>query len=193
MPFFTEQGKESIVKRSETSEISYIQDIYRNSLRITVMNIKPARIATGLLLLAGFMTLTANAGKVFKWIDERGTTHYSSRPPKIEVDTQVINMSGVPDELFLESSENKDSESKSADEKSENQPPEQGDLSVDSEGNKSADVVAYCEKLKKNLGILESEKRVQLQQEDGTIEILGDDAREREMSRLRGQMGKFCA
>ncbi|WP_194842456.1 DUF4124 domain-containing protein [Endozoicomonas sp. OPT23] len=157
------------------------------------MNIKPARIATGLLLLAGFMTLTANAGKVFKWIDERGTTHYSSRPPKIEVDTQVINMSGVPDELFLESSENKDSESKSADEKSENQPPEQGDLSVDSEGNKSADVVAYCEKLKKNLGILESEKRVQLQQEDGTIEILGDDAREREMSRLRGQMGKFCA
>lgn len=161
------------------------------------MNIKPSHLATGLFLLAGFMTLTANAGKVFKWIDERGTTHYSSRPPKIEVDTQVINMSGVPDELFAENNDDAvtdaDQDTADTDNKVDNKTDAPDVTVIDSKDNKSADVIAYCQKVKNNLRILESEKRVQLQQEDGTIEILGNEAREREMKRLRDQKGKFCA
>ena len=155
------------------------------------MNTRLARMATGLFLLAGFMTLTANAGKVFKWIDERGTTHYSSRPPKIEVDTQVINMSGVPDELFSEISEDaKDSSEDTSNDSSEAQSSTPAQDS--SESKKSADVIAYCKRIQKNLKTLQSEKQVQMQQEDGTIEVLGEAAREREMVRLQEQIKKFC-
>ncbi len=192
-PFFTDIDEESIVKRNEISEISYIQDINRNSLRTPGMNIKPFHLATGLFLLAGFMTLTANAGKVFKWIDERGTTHYSSRPPKIEIDTQVINMSGVPDEIFAENSSKTETDADEDNSDSEEKAAEPDVTVIGSKDNKSADVIAYCQKVKNNLRILESEKQVQLQQEDGTIEILGNEAREREMKRLRDQRGKFCA
>ncbi|WP_172806746.1 DUF4124 domain-containing protein [Endozoicomonas arenosclerae] len=134
------------------------------------------------LLLTVCLTIPVQADRIFKWVDENGTTHYSSRPPLANVDTEVITSLDEPDEDMSEKPlpsgvPSADSESTSNDPSKPDQNPE---------------VLAYCKKLKDNLETLDSEDQVRLNKTDGSFEILGDEGRERERDRIRQQMKKFC-
>jgi len=53
----------------------------------------PSRIKTGALLapviLLGLLSFNAQ-GKIYKWVDENGTTHYTQQPPPAGVQSKTI-------------------------------------------------------------------------------------------------------
>lgn len=140
-------------------------------------------LLTCLLLLSGL----AAADKVYKWVDENGTTHYSSRPPLIETDTEIIMTPDEPDEKVLIEKKDVTDSTEPTEAKTEPALPE-GTSSVPV----NPEVVAYCEKLDKNLMVLNSEERIRLKREDGSFEILGNEGKEREKARIMEQKKKYC-
>ncbi|MGI9282724.1 MAG: DUF4124 domain-containing protein [Endozoicomonas sp.] len=134
-----------------------------------------------LMLLAASLHFPVQADRIFKWVDENGTTHYSSRPPLVNVDTDVIS---TLDEPYEGSDDKLPAGVPSVESESTSQDPSQPD--------QNPEVLAYCKKLTENLKVLDSEDQVRLNKTDGSFEILGDDSRERERDRIRQQMKKFC-
>ncbi|KEQ18158.1 DUF4124 domain-containing protein [Endozoicomonas numazuensis] len=134
-----------------------------------------------LMLLTTSLNFPVQADRIFKWVDTNGTTHYSSKPPLPNIDTEIITSLDEPDE----SSENKLPVGvPSADSESTSQDPSQPD--------QNPEVLAYCKKLTEHLETLDSEDQVRLNKTDGSFEILGDEGRGRERDRIRQQMKKFC-
>lgn len=142
---------------------------------------KPVRLIV--FLLPVLILATAQAEKVHKWIDSSGTTHYSDRPPKIDIETEVIMSLDEP----LELDANKNEESEPSEET-----PAEGSQEAEASLPPNPEVIAYCEQLKANMATLDGEERVRIQHEDGSFEILGDEGKEREKNRLQEQMTKFC-
>ena len=54
------------------------------------MNIKRTSPTALLLLTALFISTTADAAKLYKWVDKNGKTHYSQKPPSDAGSEEVI-------------------------------------------------------------------------------------------------------
>ncbi|WP_252178228.1 DUF4124 domain-containing protein [Endozoicomonas sp. 4G] len=130
-----------------------------------------------ILIVAVCLNLPVQADKVFKWVDENGTAHYSSKPPLVNVDTEIIM---TPDEHAEQPEDllpSVDSEPTSEDPSQPAPDPE---------------ILAFCERLSANLKTLNSDDQVRLNKADGSFEILDDEGREKEKERIRQQMKQFC-
>lgn len=130
-----------------------------------------------LLLLTACLSLPVQAEKIYKWIDEKGTAHYSSRPPLVNVDTEIIS-------TVNEHKEEPEDPPPSAESESTPKNP--------SETRQNPEVLAYCNTLSANLETLDSDDQVRLDKADGSFEILNDEDREREKERIHQQMKQFC-
>ncbi|WOG28678.1 DUF4124 domain-containing protein [Endozoicomonas sp. 8E] len=130
-----------------------------------------------LLLLTACLNLPVQAEKIFKWVDEKGTAHYSSRPPLVNVDTEIIS-------TVNEHKEDPGDPPPSVESESAPENP--------SQTSQNPEVLAYCNTLSANLETLDSDDQVRLNKADGSFEILDDEGREREKERIRQQMKQFC-
>ncbi|WP_257281777.1 DUF4124 domain-containing protein [Endozoicomonas sp. ISHI1] len=132
-----------------------------------------------LLLLTACLNLPVQAEKIFKWVDESGTVHYSSRPPLVNVDTEVISTLDEQEKEPEEPHPPVDSEPESI---AENPP----------QSVHPPEVLAYCKTLSANLETLNSDDQVRVNKADGSFEILNEKGREREKERIRQQMKQHC-
>lgn len=130
-----------------------------------------------MLIVTACLNLPIQADKIFKWVDENGTAHYSSRPPLVNVDTEIIT---TPDE------QGEQPEDPLPFVDSESSPEEPSQPAPDPE------ILAFCERLSANLKTLNSDDQVRLNKADGSFEILDDEGREKEKERIRQQMKQFC-
>ena len=127
------------------------------------------------LMLTGLLALPIQAASIYKWIDEQGITHYSSKPPILDGNAEVIKVPGEPDEIM------------DPEEAIINGHPESLD-----KNSPNPEVVQYCQKLFENLKALATDDDVRLEHEDGSFEILGDEGKEREKENVREQLKKYC-
>ena len=142
---------------------------------------------THLFLLLGMLfsvTTYAGSTNTYKWVDEQGNVHYSSRPPagsnyeKLKVKTPSSS-SGVsePAEQSAEPATDTDSSS--------------GAEVVAKEQAKNREIRAQnCEAAKKNLQAYTVFKRIR--KPDGTVVRLDDNERARLIEESKANIKEFC-
>ena len=133
-----------------------------------------------LCFLTLFVLEAAMAEKVFTWVDEKGVTHYSDRPSDNGENTEVIVSVDDPRDESADTAQ------------SENQQSTLDEESSQSSDTQDQETIAYCNQLKKNLRALEANVRVKLTHEDGKVEYLAGEGKEREKQRVLKLMSEFC-
>ena len=136
-----------------------------------------------LLLLLIILPLWGQAGPVYKWVDEKGVVHFSTKPHHEAEDVETLEASESP-RIGGESNSQKDSEnseetSDTVEEVVENNAP-------------TPEQIEYCKILKNNLKTLKSSPRVRMKKENGEFEILGDNARQAEIDRIEKSIKETC-
>lgn len=139
-----------------------------------------------LLLALMPLSLTLAAEDIYTWTDERGVVHFSAKPPRGNLNAEIM---AKPD-LHDLARANKVTEDKTEDETAEED--NSGSQSVEPEP-RTPEEVAYCKSLASNLKTLQSSPRVRVKRPDGEYEILGKDERKGEIERIQTLQKEFCS
>ena len=135
-----------------------------------------------LLLLLVIVPLLGQAAPVYKWVDEKGVVHFSSKPHHEAEDVETLEATEVPRTDGASDKQNvKDNEevSETVEEVVESNAP-------------SPEQIEYCKILNNNLKTLKSSPRVRMKKDNGEFEILGDKARGSEISRIEKAIKETC-
>ena len=135
-----------------------------------------------LLLLLIILPMWIQAGSVYKWVDEKGVVHFSSKPHYEAEDVETFEASKSPrigGEPNEQDSQNNEESTEANEENVDNSEP-------------TPEQIEYCNILKSNLKTLKSSPRVRMQKENGEYEILGDEARQSEIDRIEKSIKESC-
>lgn len=139
-------------------------------------------MAKQLLLLLIILPLWVQAGSVYKWVDEKGVVHFSSKPHHEAEDVEMVDASESPrigGEAERQDSQNNNESTEPVKEVVDNSAPTPQQLE-------------YCNALKSNLKTLNSSPRVKKQKPNGEYEVLGDEARQSEIDRIMKSLEESC-
>jgi len=142
-------------------------------------------IITSSLLLA--MSATAMASQVYKWVDEKGVTHFSAQPPQGQQATSVNTATPQPKPAAAEASKAAPTFESIAD-------PEQAaiDEKVKQEvAAKEAERKKYCADVRTNLAQLENNPRVRVEV-DGEIRRLSEEERQTRITEAQKSISDNC-
>ena len=142
-------------------------------------------IITSSLLLA--MSATAMASQVYKWVDEKGVTHFSAQPPQGQQATSVNTATPQPKPAPAEASKAAPTFESIAD-------PEQAaiDEKVKQEVvAKEAERKKYCADVRTNLAQLENNPRVRVEV-DGEIRRLSEEERQTRITEAQKSISDNC-
>jgi hypothetical protein len=142
-------------------------------------------IITSSLLLA--MSATAMASQVYKWVDEKGVTHFSAQPPQGQQATSVNTATPPPKTAVVE-------ETKAAPTFESIADPEQAaiDEKVKQEvAAKEAERKKYCADVRTNLAQLENNPRVRVEV-DGEIRRLSEEERQTRITEAQKSISDNC-
>jgi hypothetical protein len=142
-------------------------------------------IITSSLLLA--MSATAMASQVYKWVDEKGVTHFSAQPPQGQQATSVNTATPQPKPAPAEASKAAPTFESIAD-------PEQAaiDEKVKQEvAAKEAERKKYCADVRTNLAQLENNPRVRVEV-DGEIRRLSEEERQTRITEAQKSISDNC-
>lgn len=142
-------------------------------------------IITSSLLLA--MSATAMASQVYKWVDEKGVTHFSAQPPQGQQATSVNTATPQPKPAPTEASKVAPTFESIAD-------PEQAaiDEKVKQEvAAKEAERKKYCADVRTNLAQLENNPRVRVEV-DGEIRRLSEEERQTRITEAQKSISDNC-
>ena len=147
-------------------------------------------LGTCLALAAG----VANA-QMYKWVDEKGTTHYSESPPPDDAKTKVKPTKVEPKVIPPSSS----SAYKEGQEKWRSQEAEFRKRQMDrgqrdrAEGEDKAKRAHECENQRSRLASLQNTARFYRDNPDGTRSYMSDSAREENMANQRDIIRQTCS
>ena len=142
-------------------------------------------IITSSLLLA--MSATAMASQVYKWVDEKGVTHFSAQPPQGQQATSVNTATPQPKPAPAEASKAAPTFESIAD-------PEHTaiDEKVKQEvAAKEAERKKYCADVRTNLAQLENNPRVRVEV-DGEIRRLSEEERQTRITEAQKSISDNC-
>lgn len=131
-----------------------------------------------LLLTAGSLAAVA-ATNYYRWIDERGNTIHSDRPPPTGVDYEVVRTGAS----FKDSGESAEDTTQSATENGTAQATD----SVKSQKNPE-----LCESAKSNMDALTNSDRVTMRNAKGEVHVLTAEEIKESIQTTRGQIDAFC-
>ncbi|OED42650.1 hypothetical protein ACH42_12005 [Endozoicomonas sp. (ex Bugula neritina AB1)] len=134
-----------------------------------------------LMIMLVLMPLAGITDQFYRWTDEKGVVHFSSKPLDETQDHELIPLPDVP--ALTPGVQH----SKSTKEETEDAP----QMSADAPQPTQEDI-EYCNTLTTNINTLKNSPRVRIKREDGTFEILGDEARKAEITRLKKLQNDFC-
>ena len=131
-----------------------------------------------LLLTAGSLAAVA-ATNYYRWIDERGNTIHSDRPPPTGVDYEVVRTGAS----FKDSGASAEDTTQSA--------PENGEAQATNSA-KSQKNPELCESAKGNMDALTNSDRVTMRNAKGEVHVLTAEEIEVSIKTTRGQIDAFC-
>ena len=134
---------------------------------------------TGSLLLA--LSTSALASQVYKWVDDKGVTHFGAQPPQGLEATTINTATPPPRPSPVEPTPTVDTQQQAIDKKVKAQVAEQ-----DAERKK------YCENARTNLAQLENNPRVRIQGDDGELRRIGEDERQERITELKKSITENC-
>lgn len=139
-------------------------------------------ILTGSLMLA--LSATAMAGQVYKWVDEKGVTHFSAQPPQGQpataISTSIAPARQAPSTPPAPIEEQPDPQQEAIDKKVKEQV-----------AAKEAERKQYCETARTNLAQLENNPRL-LVKEDDQVRRIDENERQERISGLKKSIAENC-
>ncbi len=141
------------------------------------------------LTLALFIAATANAAKVYKWVDEEGITHYDEQAPKGK-DYQQITTSGAPP------SDSAKAQKKLAENREQNATKKETQLDFETQ-KKMRDEQARvrqenCKNAQANLTTLKQNARIRMLGEDGEFHYLSEEDKQKQMENAQAIIDDNC-
>lgn len=136
-----------------------------------------------LIMMLVLMPLAGISDQLYRWTDDKGVVHFSSKPLDSDQEHELIPLPDAPTPtpggLPSEPAEQ---------EKVVEQPPQ---FAVENAQPTQEDI-EYCRQITTNMKTLKNSPRVRIKRENGEYEILGDDARQAEIDRLAKLLKDFC-
>jgi hypothetical protein len=139
-------------------------------------------ILTGTLMLA--LSTAAMAGQIYKWVDDKGVTHFGAQPPQGQQATTINTATPPPSPA----------PSTPAPSVQEQLDPEQAaiDKKVKEEvAKQEAERKQYCETARTNLAQLENNPRVRIE-DAGEVRRIGEDERQERITELKKSIAENC-
>lgn len=139
-------------------------------------------ILTGTLMLA--LSTTAMASQIYKWVDDKGVTHFGAQPPQGQEST-TINTAAPPP---------RSTSSAPSPSVEEQLDPEQAaiDKKVKEDvAKQEAERKQFCETARTNLAQLENNPRVRVE-DAGEVRRLGEDERQERITELKKSIAENC-
>lgn len=140
-----------------------------------------------LLMLTMLVVEPAAARTYYKWVDDRGTTHFTAEPPN-DRDYDVISTSGQ--RLGNRSFEPANPASREAPPEPEPaaQLPREDELSAEERER----LAAQCEQARQNLQVMQTRSRIVVEEDDGTQRVAGEDERQRLIDEAQALIREYC-
>ncbi|ALN18103.1 DUF4124 domain-containing protein [Ectopseudomonas mendocina] len=139
-------------------------------------------ILTGTLMLA--LSTAAMASQVYKWVDDKGVTHFGAQPPQGQQAT-TINTAAPPP---------RPAPSEQAPSIEEQLDPEQAaiDKKVKEDvAKQEAERKQYCENARTNLAQLENNPRLRIE-DGGEVRRLDENERQERITELKKSIAENC-
>ncbi|MFN3770881.1 MAG: DUF4124 domain-containing protein [Ectopseudomonas guguanensis] len=139
-------------------------------------------ILTGTLMLA--LSTTAMASQIYKWVDDKGVTHFGAQPPQDQQATTINTATPPP----------RPATSTPAPGTGEQADPEQAaiDKKVKEDvAKQEAERKQYCETARTNLAQLENNPRVRIE-DGGEVRRIGEDERQERITELKKSIAENC-
>ncbi|SEL72193.1 protein of unknown function [Atopomonas hussainii] len=136
-------------------------------------------------LLTG-LSAPALAAQVYKWVDEKGVTHFTAEPPPGQQSEQLnIKIApakaSAPSTDALKEAQSKADEQKALDDKVK--------ADVAKENKERAE---YCQANRENLAQLRNNPRVRVEDDKGEVRVLGEDERQERIANAEKNIGEYC-
>ncbi|MGK7296430.1 MAG: DUF4124 domain-containing protein [Candidatus Wenzhouxiangella sp. M2_3B_020] len=140
-----------------------------------------------LLMLAAVAVEPAEARTYYKWVDDKGTTHFTAEPPN-DRDYDVISTTGQ--RLGNRAFEPANPSSREAPPEPEPAPqlPREAELSADERER----LAAQCEQARQNLQVLQTRSRIVVEEDDGTQRVAGEEDRQRLIDEAQALIREYC-
>ncbi len=138
-----------------------------------------------ILLLTGFVS-AAGAQKMYRWVDENGTTHYSKTPPPASVDSAEK----IKVRPSRPASAPETSESNSAAE-----PEKEQDKQVAQANNRPRKARAHpddCKQARDSIPVMQNVDRVLVKQADGTEVWMSGEDRIAQIEKAKQYLADYC-
>lgn len=139
-------------------------------------------ILTGTLMLA--LSTAAMASQVYKWVDDKGVTHFGAQPPQGQQATTINTAAPPPRQAASEPAPSIE----------EQLDPEQAaiDKKVKEDvARQEAERKQYCENARTNLAQLENNPRVRIE-DGGEVRRIDENERQERISELKKSIAENC-
>ena len=142
-----------------------------------------------LAVLLSLAAVSADQAEVYKWKDAQGRTIISDTPQPGKKATAIPSARPEPAaaDSSMKTPDDQALEFKKRQEEREAAEKKQAEETAAATRN-----AGYCERLRRNLGMLESGTRVAQSNEKGEIEYIDDQQRQAEISRVRQNIQENC-
>ncbi len=139
-------------------------------------------ILTGTLMLA--LSTSAMASQVYKWVDDKGVTHFGAQPPQGQQATTINTAPPPPRQAASEPAPNIE----------EQLDPEQAaiDKKVKEDvAKQEAERKQYCETARTNLAQLENNPRLRIE-DGGEVRRIDENERQERITELKKSIAENC-
>ncbi len=147
------------------------------------------------LIIAFSAVLAAEAGQVYKWVDEDGNVHYSDQPPLQEHDAEELKLESSPIGDDAHEAQERTDRLKAKHQTSRDQRSEvRGQKQMQRELEQAQQVYRKlrCTRARQDIGPLTTQLPVYSSDEKGNRVYLDDEERAAEIDRTRADINKFC-
>ncbi|HUP98253.1 MAG TPA: DUF4124 domain-containing protein [Usitatibacter sp.] len=148
-------------------------------------------IGRAVALACAALAFTAGAQTMYKWVDEKGTTHFSEHPPPDGKKASKVEPKVTPPSSEPPSQKNDPSTWKKQEADFRKRHVERGQREQASERER-AERGAECDRAKRRLVFLQNTHRIYRDNADGTRSYMTDPERDAEMARQRDAVKAQC-
>jgi len=153
-------------------------------------NIQPI-VTIALLFLTLLFTSAVQAKAYYKWIDERGVTHYGSQPPAAYMDSATkINISSSTPSGKTTAQTKIDARKKKLSEK----PTVDNTNTMEQQAQKEQEEanMRNCEVYRKNLILIGQNHRIREKNADGVVVMLSEEEKQTRIKTAKDFITEFC-
>jgi len=141
----------------------------------------------GLIILCCIIFANSSIAAMYKWVDEKGNTHYTQKPPSTNVEVEIIKPPRAVDT---------EGANKSLDEQKKKAGALRDDrLSKADEKRKAEEKAAIIDKHCKQAQASKASylrPRVTNENEDGSLRVLTEEERQEGISKAQKQIDEYC-